>query len=126
MNEENLRPMTQRTPEDVKRITTAGGKASGVARREKRKTLDMLELALSGKVKTKSGATLTREQVYILSVIRKGCKSGSVDLLELVAKLRGELVNRQEVEVSGSIPAVLTEEMVIVDTEPLTKQGDLP
>lgn len=117
MAQKDLIPLTDRTPEQVKAITTAGGVASGKARREKRKTLDLLELALSGKIKTKKGDVLTREQAYILSVIKRGCKTGNVDLLELIAKLRGELVNKQDIEVSANIPAVLTDDLIIADSD---------
>ena len=114
---DNLISLAERTPEERKQFARTGGIASGEARREKRKTLDMLETLLAGKVKTKTGKTMTREQAYVLSVIRKGCKTGSVDLLELIAKLRGEMVNKTEMDVSTNIPVVLTEADIIEDDE---------
>ena len=114
MNNENLIPCNERSPEEVAELGRRGGIASGEARREKRKTLDMLEMLLAGKIDTEDGR-VSREQAYMLSVLKRGIATGNVDLLELIAKLRGEMVNKSEVEMSGNIPAVLTEEMIIED-----------
>lgn len=43
----NLKPLNQRSEEEVKAITSKGGKASGKARRKKRELKQLLELALS-------------------------------------------------------------------------------
>lgn len=40
MNEQNLIPFNARSPEDLKRITSMGGKASGAARRAKREAVN--------------------------------------------------------------------------------------
>lgn len=110
-------------PEDERReLARIGGIASGEARREKRKTLDMLEMLLAEKISTEEGK-VSREQAYMLSVLKKGIATGNVDLLELIAKLRGEMVNKTEMDVSGNIPAVLTEEMIIEDDEPEQKKS---
>lgn len=44
---ENLRPLNTRTKEEVKKIASKGGKASGKARRKKKELKQLLELALS-------------------------------------------------------------------------------
>lgn len=116
MNNDNLIPASERTHEDYVAMGRNGGIASGEARREKRKTLDMLEMLLAGKIDTEDGK-ISREQAYMLSVLKRGIATGNVDLLELIAKLRGEMVNKTEMDVSGNIPAVLTEEMIITDDE---------
>lgn len=46
-NEKNLIPNSERTPEELRRITSAGGKASGVARRRKRSLREAADLYLS-------------------------------------------------------------------------------
>lgn len=46
-NEKNLIPNSERTPEELRRITSAGGKASGIARRRKRSLREAADLYLS-------------------------------------------------------------------------------
>lgn len=46
-NEKNLIPNSERTPEELRRITSAGGRASGVARRRKRSMREAADLYLS-------------------------------------------------------------------------------
>ena len=46
-NTENLKPLNTRTKEEQRKIATAGGKASGKARRKKKQLKELLELALS-------------------------------------------------------------------------------
>lgn len=114
--EKNLIPMNERTPEDCHRIATMGGIASGVARREKKKTLEMLEAWLAKK--NDNDPTLSNEDAYILSAIRRAIKTGDTALMELTAKLRGELVQKSEVDINGAIPAVvMSDEMMIEDEE---------
>ena len=110
----NLIPMNERTAEEKSKIARMGGIASGEARREKRKTLDMLEMLLEQKIKTEDGR-MSREQAYMLSVLNRGIRYGSTDLLELLAKLRGELVQKSEVDFNGQLPVVLTD--IVEDDE---------
>lgn len=49
-NPENMRPMNTLSVEEQKKICSAGGKASGKARRDKRKLRDCLEVLLEAKV----------------------------------------------------------------------------
>lgn len=46
-NEDNLIPNSERTPEELKEIATAGGIASGVARRKRKAMREQAELLLS-------------------------------------------------------------------------------
>jgi len=110
---DNLVPMSERTPEDQHRIAMMGGIASGAARREKRRTLDMIEAWLAATADDEDG--LSNEDAYIRAVIRRAQRTGSTDLLELLAKLRGELVQKSEIDLNGTIPAVLTDDMLIDD-----------
>lgn len=109
MNDKNLIPTTERTPAERAELGRKGGIASGEARREKRKTLDMLELLLAGKITTDDGLTMSREEAYLLACLRRGIKTGNVDLLELIAKLRGEMITKAEIDTNGNLSIVLTE-----------------
>ena len=46
-NEKNLVPNSERTPEELRQITSAGGRASGAARRRKRALKEAADLYLS-------------------------------------------------------------------------------
>ena len=46
-NEKNLIPNSERTPEELRQITSAGGRASGAARRRKRALKEAADLYLS-------------------------------------------------------------------------------
>lgn len=46
-NEQNLIPNSERTPEELREITSRGGKASGAARRRKRSLKEAADLYLS-------------------------------------------------------------------------------
>jgi hypothetical protein len=120
-NEKNLIPTTERTPEERAELGRKGGIASGEARREKRKTLDLLETILASKVTTDDGLTMSREEWYIFNVIKQSTKRGTVDLLELTAKLRGEMINKSEIDTNGSLPIVLTEAYTGDDDTPTEK-----
>jgi hypothetical protein len=109
---DNLIPANQRTPEEWSKIASAGGIASGAARREKRRTLDMIEAWLDA---TDDTGETTNENAYIRAVIRRGIRTGDTKLLELLAQLRGELVQKSEIDLNGAIPAVLTDDMIVDD-----------
>lgn len=47
---ENLIPMQDRTPEEQRKITTAGGKASGIARRKKKNLKELTQMLLENPV----------------------------------------------------------------------------
>ena len=113
----NLKPMSTRTREEAAELGRRGGIRSGEVRREKRKTLDLLELALKTRVRYGNGS-ITREEAYVRSVIRNATKKGSTDLMRLLAELRGEMVTKSEVDLNVAAPTVLTDEIVddAVDT----------
>lgn len=112
---ENLIPANQRTPEEWSKIAAAGGIASGAARREKKRTIDMIEAWLERR--SEADPTVSNEDAYIMSVIRRGIRTGDPTLLELLAKLRGEMVQKSEIDLNGAIPAVLTDDMIVDDDD---------
>lgn len=52
-NEKNLIPNSERTPEELRKIASAGGRASGVSRRRKRSLREAADLFLSLQPETK-------------------------------------------------------------------------
>lgn len=114
MNDKNLIPNSERTPEELREITRKGGIASGVARRKKadlRKQLEMLgslrmevtpnvAKILDGMDKDISidRDNLTNETMVLIALMQKA-KSGDVKASALYAELRGSdayTVNHRE------------------------------
>lgn len=99
MNDENLIPMPDRTEKEQREIATAGGVASGKARRRKKMMRDTILAALEGKM---DGSELTNEQRIVValleSALTKG-KDGNADRRLLMDWL-GEGKSTTAVEVS--------------------------
>lgn len=96
--EKNLIPFQDMDPETRRKICSNGGKASGKARRDKRKLKDLLELAMSQKVTNQKGESETKKAVAMIRLADK-CISGDLKAIELAAKLLGEAT--EQVEVTG-------------------------
>jgi phage terminase large subunit len=54
LNEKNLIPNSQRTPEELREMTRKGGIASGIARRKKKETAELINIMLSSKLNDKN------------------------------------------------------------------------
>ena len=113
-NEQNLIPNSERTPSELREITSKGGKASGEARRRKKSMRENLEILLSMPLKKGKGAdiekgknlqefttqNLTVEQAVLLAQIKKALK-GDIYAFETIRDLIGEKpVNKSEVSAS--------------------------
>lgn len=71
-NPQNMRPMNTLTVEEQKRITSAGGKASGKARRNKAMLRDCLEILLEKKyVDAETGKKLTGAELLSVDLFEK-------------------------------------------------------
>ena len=99
MNEQNLKPNSERTPSERKQLASKAGKASGKARREKRTMKQLLEIALSMMVTNKKGETASRKEVIAIQLVNKAA-SGDLKAMDLLTKLIGEQIVRQETEVT--------------------------
>lgn len=99
MNEQNLKPNSERTPSERKQLARKAGKASGKARREKRTMKQLLEIALSLMVTNKKGETASRKEVIAIQLVNRAA-SGDLRAIDLLTKLIGEQIVRQETEVT--------------------------
>lgn len=99
MNEQNLKPNSERTPSERKQLASKAGKASGKARREKRTMKQLLEIALSLMVTNKKGETASRKEVIAIQLVNRAA-SGDLRAIDLLTKLIGEQIVRQETEVT--------------------------
>lgn len=99
MNEQNLKPNSERTPSERKQLASKAGKASGKARREKRTMKQLLEIALSLMVTNKKGETASRKEVIAIQLVNRAA-SGNLRAIDLLTKLIGEQIVRQETQVT--------------------------
>ena len=107
MNDENLVPNSQRTPSELREMTSKGGKASGEARRQKKTMREWLEIAMQAAMKNNDGQPimspddptreLTRKECAMLKLAAKAAK-GDLKAIELSAKLSGEAETKVVVE----------------------------
>lgn len=102
-NNENLIPFNKRTVSEQRKIQSAGGKASGEARRRKadfRKTLNMLLTAEIDSEEWKPvletlGVECTLESALNMAMIKEGL-AGNVKAYEAIAKYAGQTGNPDE------------------------------
>lgn len=78
MNIENLKPNTERTPEERKKLASKAGKASGEARRARKTFKELFEIALS--VKDDKG--LTEQEKIVLRAIEVAKATGNYKDIE--------------------------------------------
>lgn len=103
----NLIPMNKRTESEQKRITTAGGKASGLARRQKRTMREIAEMVgtmavtdpkMLAKLHEAGFADpITNDDAAFFGLIRKA-QTGDAAAMKLLAEMRGQYSTRVEVE----------------------------
>lgn len=95
-NPKNLIPNSQRTPKELKEMTSKGGKRSGEIRREKKtlaETLNkFLQMQPTGKSKTQleqlglQADEITNQALFAISVFKNGC-SGNNKAMEMIAEI---------------------------------------
>lgn len=104
---ENLIPLSERTKTEQRRIATAGGKASGVARRQKRTLREIAEMVGTMELKDPKMLSalhaagfedpITNDDAAFFGLIRKA-QSGDPSAMKLLAEMRGQYSTRVEVE----------------------------
>ena len=94
-NEQNLKPLNKRSPEEVKEITSKGGYASAEVRREKATMKKVLEMMLN--TTNKDGKTYQHEVTLglIANAIDK-TKGGSPEAYKTILAVLGELEDSTE------------------------------
>jgi len=86
---DNLIPTSERSKSEVREIGRKGGKASGKARRERRRLKDELLILLQEIVTNEDGATTTAQERISLSLIEEATK-GNVKAFEVIRDTIGE------------------------------------
>ncbi|MBO7314899.1 MAG: hypothetical protein J6U49_04450 [Alistipes sp.] len=98
MNDENLRPFSERTESEQREIRSKGGKASGEARRAKKTLADAIRAVLDEEL---PGTNLTRREAIVVKTLERVYKNGKMDDLVKIAQLTGELQQNINLESHG-------------------------
>lgn len=103
-NTQNLKPNSERTPSEVKELTSKAGRASGEARRRRKTMREWAKAFAEMGVNTKglNGEEITADYAgaVVLEQFRKAVKEGDTSSAKFIAELLGEMV--QKVEHSGT------------------------
>lgn len=89
MNSENLKPNSERTPQERKELATKAGKASGKARAEKKRLKEAVEKVLGMTYKTDDGKSMTGYEMTATALFGKA-KDGDVSAFNSIRDLIGE------------------------------------
>lgn len=104
MNDENLKPNSERTPKERSDLARKAGQASGAARRERKTLRERLLLLAEQTITNKKGEQLEREEVIALQVMNKAV-SGDLKATKLYAELTGQIA--QKVEINNAPPITI-------------------
>lgn len=104
---ENLVSQDMRTKEEQRIIAVKGGKASGKARREKRRIVDALVKMLQEKPK---GSKHTRGEIILARVLTRLNETGDMTDLEKLVKILGH--GEEEEDKKGAPPVIVINEVV--------------
>lgn len=103
----NLKPMNKRTKEEQKKIASAGGKASGAARRKRKSMKEALELIMemqatdaNKKKLARKGIDVDTNEDVMAAAMTLAAMAGDTRAYAAIASVRGE--NKQQVEVTSS------------------------
>ena len=84
-------PMKERSPEERSEIARLGGIASGVAKREKKRTKDILDVFLSMPLKKRKTAEIEEIQAYELLKGKNITVNEAIQLKQVQRALNGDL-----------------------------------
>ena len=84
-------PMKNRSPEERREITSKAGKASGVAKREKKRAKEILEIFLSMPLKKRNSADIDQIQAFELLKGKNITVHEAIQLKQVQRALNGDL-----------------------------------
>lgn len=128
MNDQNLRPLNTRSKEEVKRITSQGGKAVQKARKERKRLEDIVKIMLNLKLKADGEAVdveqlrslpelaksnMTVQEAAILAQVKLSLE-GNGQAFDRLMSIAGE-TKPQEININGKIPVVISGEDELED-----------
>lgn len=102
MNEENLKPNSERTPSEIKEMTTKGGINSGKSRRKKADMRKAVQSMLDNTYSDNSGKALTGAEIMALKLFKiatnekdKQCISAIKLIIELTGQNKDTLTDKK-------------------------------
>lgn len=96
MNDENLKPFSERTESEQREIRSKGGKASGEARRAKKTIAEALRKVLDEEL---PDSGMTKREAIAAKCVKKLYDSGKMEDLVKLAQLTGEY--QQNINLGG-------------------------
>ena len=102
MNEQNLKPNTERTPTERQELARKAGIASGAARRERKTLADTLRAVLEEKAPGADG--MTKREAIAAKVVKRLYDKGDIRDLKTLADVLGESV--QNINIKGVAPII--------------------
>ena len=111
MNEQNLKPFTQMTESEQRRIASMGGKASGEARRKKKLMREVMQDCLDETITLKNGDEITARYALAKKHLQKGI-AGDAKSAKLVIDWSGEAPTRNEFTGEDGAPLRITIENI--------------
>ena len=111
MNEQNLKPFTQMTESEQRRIASMGGKASGEARRRRKLMREVMQDCLDETITLKNGDEITARYALAKKHLQKGI-AGDVKSAKLVVDWSGEAPTRNEFTGEDGAPLRITIENI--------------
>jgi hypothetical protein len=101
-NNQNLITMNQRSESERRELARKGGKASGVARMQKRTMREIAEELMNAPIKTKSGEKLPFKEVLFTKMRNNAFETLDLNMIKYLVELLGEAPAQQvDVNVGG-------------------------
>lgn len=101
MNNKNLKPFSERTESEQRKIRSKGGKKSGEVRRAKKTMREILDYLLEKEITNNKGEKATTKEAILVAAIKKAI-AGDIKALQFIRDTIGEMpVVKQEVENKG-------------------------
>lgn len=111
MNEQNLKPFTQMTESEQRKIASMGGKASAEARRKKKLMREVMQDCLDETITLKNGDEITARYALAKKHLQKGI-AGDAKSAKLVIDWSGEAPTRNEFTGEDGAPLRITIENI--------------
>lgn len=89
MNNENLKPFSERTESEQRKIRSKGGKKSGEVRRAKKTMRELLDYLLEKEITNNKGEKATTKEAILVAAIKKAI-AGDMKAIEFIRDTVGE------------------------------------
>lgn len=111
MNEQNLKPFTQMTESEQRKIASMGGKASAEARKRRKLMREVIQDCLDETITLKNGDEITARYALAKKHLQKGI-AGDAKSAKLVIDWSGEAPTRNEFTGEDGVPLRITIENI--------------